>query len=119
MPTTCCVIGAARWEVGKVVQQAERTHAPPSDCPQGLLFVPPPPHSSVLQWGHDSHVACHLGLALIRQSFWWPTMTGNMWQRAPSVPMGKPLIVCFLVSRALCLFLIAHGPTSLSTLSLV
>lgn len=49
---------------------------------------------------------------------WLPT-PGSMWQRAPSVPMGKPLIVRFLVSCTLCLFLIAHGPTSLSTLSLV
>lgn len=36
----------------------------------------------VLQWGHSSKMACHLGghrsLALIRQQFWWPTMAADI-----------------------------------------
>lgn len=64
-----------------MVQEAQRAQALPSDCPQGLLFVPPTAHSSVMQWGHDSRVACHpeihWTLAFIRQRFWWPTMTAD------------------------------------------
>ncbi len=43
-----------------------------------MLFVPESVRTSVLQWGHFSSLACHLGATrthrLIKQRFWWPSM---------------------------------------------
>uniref|UniRef100_A0AAQ4QR85 Gypsy retrotransposon integrase-like protein 1 n=1 Tax=Gasterosteus aculeatus aculeatus TaxID=481459 RepID=A0AAQ4QR85_GASAC len=76
-----CVVGAARWEVEQVVQEALRDQPAPEDCPQDRLFVPPTARSSVLQWGHASKIACHPGshrtLTLLRQRFWWPTIAAD------------------------------------------
>ena len=76
-----CVVGAARWKIEQVVQEALRDHPAPEGCPQGRLFVPPPVRSPVLQWGHSSRVACHPGvhrtLALLQQRFWWPSMSAD------------------------------------------
>lgn len=76
-----CVVGAARWEVEQLVQEALRDQPAPEDCPQDRLFVPPTARSSVLQWGHASKIACHPGshrtLTLLRQRFWWPTIAAD------------------------------------------
>ncbi|KAI4805924.1 hypothetical protein KUCAC02_010517 [Chaenocephalus aceratus] len=76
-----CVVGAARWEIERVVQEAQEDHPAAQDCPPDRLFVSPDVRSPVLQWGHTSKVACHAGfhrtLALIRQRFWWPTMSAD------------------------------------------
>lgn len=76
-----CVVGAAIWEVEKVVQEAQVDIPTPAECPTGLLFVPPSARSTVLQWGHNSKLACHPGihrtLALLQQHFWWPSMTAD------------------------------------------
>uniref|UniRef100_A0A3B3E207 Gypsy retrotransposon integrase-like protein 1 n=1 Tax=Oryzias melastigma TaxID=30732 RepID=A0A3B3E207_ORYME len=80
LPRTC-VVGAAIWEVEREVQRAQVNCPSPSECPPGLLFVPPPARSSVLQWGHCSKVACHPGIhrtiSLLRQRFWWPSMASD------------------------------------------
>ena len=74
-----CMVGAARWEIGGLVQEACENHPDPEGCPPNWLYVPPPARSPVLQWGHTSKVACHPGfhrtLALLQQRFWWPTMS--------------------------------------------
>lgn len=74
-----CVVGAARWEVEQVVQEAQRDLPIPESCPPNRMFVPPSARTPVLQWGHASKVACHPGfhrtLSLLQRSFWWPTMT--------------------------------------------
>ena len=76
-----CVVGAARWEIEQVVQDAIRGHTIPEHCPRGRLFVPLPVRSSVLLWCHLSKLACHPGyhrtLALLRQRFWWPSMSAD------------------------------------------
>ena len=76
-----CVVGAARWEIERVVQEAQEDHPAAQDCPPDRLFVSLDVRSPVLQWGHTSKVACHAGfhrtLALIRQRFWWPTMSAD------------------------------------------
>ena len=78
---SCCVVGAARWEIEGVVQAAQEDHPAPEGCPPDRLFVPPSARSPVLQWGHASKVACHPGfrrtLALLQQSFWWPSMSAD------------------------------------------
>ena len=76
-----CVIGAARWDVEREVQDALRGHTVPENCPEGKLFVPPLVRSSVLRWCHSSRLACHPGyhrtLALLQQKFWWPSMSAD------------------------------------------
>ncbi|KAK5927636.1 hypothetical protein CgunFtcFv8_012771 [Champsocephalus gunnari] len=76
-----CVVGVARWEVERVVLEAQEDHPAPEGCPPGRLFVPPHARSSVLQLGHDSKIACHPGalrtLGLIQQRFWWPSMSSD------------------------------------------
>ena len=77
LPPTC-VVGAVRWEVEWVVEEALQAHPAPDGCPPERLFVPPPARAPVLQWGHSSKLACHPGvhrtLSPIRQHFWWPSM---------------------------------------------
>ncbi|KAL2087157.1 hypothetical protein ACEWY4_018216 [Coilia grayii] len=72
------VIAAVTWDIEGRVQRALQAQPGPSACPDGRLFVPEPLRSQVLQWGHDSRIACHPGAArsgrLIAQRFWWPTM---------------------------------------------
>uniref|UniRef100_A0A8C5FL38 Gypsy retrotransposon integrase-like protein 1 n=1 Tax=Gadus morhua TaxID=8049 RepID=A0A8C5FL38_GADMO len=45
------------------------------------MFVPPAARTPVLQWGHESRVACHPGflrcLSLLRQRFWWSSMAAD------------------------------------------
>ncbi|KAK7907036.1 hypothetical protein WMY93_015648 [Mugilogobius chulae] len=76
-----CIIGMAKWEVEKAVQEAQVSHPTPEGCPAGCLFVPPPVRSKVLEWGHDSKIACHPGfhrtLSFIQQRFWWPSMNSD------------------------------------------
>lgn len=47
-----------------------------------VSFVPDLICFQVLQWGHSSKVTCHPGLAgtlaLVRQRFWWPTISADI-----------------------------------------
>lgn len=76
-----CVVGAARWEIEQVVQEAQGDLLTPVNCPPDRMFVPPSARSPVLQWGHASKVACHPGvhrtLSLLQQCFWWPTISSD------------------------------------------
>ncbi len=67
------VVGALSWDVERRVEEAERGVEVPVECPAGRLFVPEALRPEVLQWGHESRVACHPGvrrsLAAIRQRF--------------------------------------------------
>lgn len=60
------------------VRLALRLHPDPGNGPTNHLFVPDPVHPQVLQWGHTSKIACHLGynrtLEIIQWRFWWLTM---------------------------------------------
>ena len=77
-----CVIGAAWWEIKQEVHDAQQDQPIPEDCPPSRLFVPPATRMAVLQWGHKSRVACHPGAHrtqfLLRQRFWWPSMTADV-----------------------------------------
>ncbi|KAL1249558.1 hypothetical protein QQF64_020563, partial [Cirrhinus molitorella] len=72
------VVGALSWGIERRVQEAGRGIEVPEGCPASCLFVPEALRPEVLQWGHESKVACHPGirrsLASIRQRFWWPSM---------------------------------------------
>ena len=73
-----CMVAVLTWEVEEQVRQALQDQPGPSACPDGLLFVPENLRSQVIQWGHDSRLACHPGSArtnhLLAQRFWWPSM---------------------------------------------
>ncbi|KAI2661152.1 Transposon Tf2-6 polyprotein [Labeo rohita] len=72
------VLGALFWDVEWRVEEAGQGVEVPDGCPAGRLFVPEALRPEVLQWGHESRVACHPGvrrsLAAIRQRFWWPSI---------------------------------------------
>ncbi|KAM9816580.1 uncharacterized protein ACBT44_010838 [Syngnathus typhle] len=56
-------VAALSWEIERQVEAASRDQPGPSNCPEGRLFVPESLRSSVLQWAHDSRLACHPGAA--------------------------------------------------------
>uniref|UniRef100_A0A1A8D4D5 Gypsy retrotransposon integrase-like protein 1 n=1 Tax=Nothobranchius kadleci TaxID=1051664 RepID=A0A1A8D4D5_NOTKA len=73
-----CVIGSVTWEVRDQVLEALKTTPGPSKVPPNTLFVPPSVRSKVIHWGHTARFSVHPGVsrtvALIRRTFWWPTM---------------------------------------------
>ena len=73
-----CVVEALTWDIERQVQEAIRDQPAPSACPTNRLFVPENLRSQVIQWGHDSRLACHPGtthtLHLLSQRFWWPSL---------------------------------------------
>ncbi|KAJ8352121.1 hypothetical protein SKAU_G00235970 [Synaphobranchus kaupii] len=76
-----CVVAAVSWEIEGVVKAAQATHPDPRNNPNSCLFVSNSVRSQVLQWAHASRLACHPGIArttaLVRRSFWWPTLKGH------------------------------------------
>ncbi|XP_043113873.1 uncharacterized protein LOC122358155 [Puntigrus tetrazona] len=78
------VVGVLSWDIEQRVRKAGREGEAPEGCPEGRLFVPAALRPKVLQWGHESRVACHPGvrrsLATIRQRFWWPSMASDVRQ---------------------------------------
>ncbi|KAK3573629.1 hypothetical protein QTP86_029978 [Hemibagrus guttatus] len=72
------VIRALHLDIERRVQQAITNQLIPERCPEGKLFIPAPLRSQVLQLCHNSRLFCHLGstrtLALLLQSFWWPSV---------------------------------------------
>ena len=72
------VVGSLSWDVERRVREAGQGGETPEGCPGGRLFVPIRLRPEVLQWGHESRVACLPGirrsLATIQQRFWWPSM---------------------------------------------
>ncbi|XP_060754879.1 serine hydrolase-like protein isoform X1 [Neoarius graeffei] len=73
-----CVVAALTWDIEEQVREAIRNQPSPSACPSNRLYVPAGLRSQVIQWGHDSCLACHPGvthaLHLLSQRFWWPLM---------------------------------------------
>ncbi|KAL2084964.1 hypothetical protein ACEWY4_020482 [Coilia grayii] len=72
------VVAALTWDIESQVQRALRDQPRPIACPDGRLFVLEGLRSQVLQWGHDSPVACHPGAtrtkSLLAQRSWWPSL---------------------------------------------
>jgi hypothetical protein len=72
-----CVVAALTWDIEEEIQEALRDHPSPSACPDGRLFVPENLRSQVIQWGHNSRLACHPGSARtchLAQRFWWSSL---------------------------------------------
>uniref|UniRef100_A0A8C6PCD2 Gypsy retrotransposon integrase-like protein 1 n=1 Tax=Nothobranchius furzeri TaxID=105023 RepID=A0A8C6PCD2_NOTFU len=81
-PTTIippdCVLGAVTWEIRDQVLEAQKNYPCPNQVPNRTLFVPPSVRHKVINWAHTAKFSVHPGIsrtvALIRRSFWWPTM---------------------------------------------
>uniref|UniRef100_A0A1A8MKZ8 Gypsy retrotransposon integrase-like protein 1 n=1 Tax=Nothobranchius pienaari TaxID=704102 RepID=A0A1A8MKZ8_9TELE len=73
-----CVIGGVTWEIRNQVLEALKTDPGPNNCPPGRLYVSQPLRSKVIHWAHTGKFSLHPGVgrtvALIRRSFWWPSM---------------------------------------------
>ncbi|KAJ8374999.1 hypothetical protein SKAU_G00055790 [Synaphobranchus kaupii] len=76
-----CVVAAVSWEIEGIVKAAQTSQPDPRNNPNSCLFVPDSVRSQVLEWVHASCLACHPGvartIALVRRSFWWPTLKGD------------------------------------------
>ncbi|XP_057692820.1 uncharacterized protein LOC130916258 [Corythoichthys intestinalis] len=57
------IVGALRWEVERLVEEALRGVTVPGGCPADKLFVPDAQRAGVLKWGHTSKFACHPGVS--------------------------------------------------------
>ncbi len=76
-----CIIGALKWEIEGIIEDALRSQPDPGNGPPGKRFVPDAVRSQVLQWAHCSPFSCHPGmnrtLQLLRRHFWWPSMQAD------------------------------------------
>lgn len=72
----------ATWQTEERVREAQRVAPDPGGAPSNPLFVPEAARSEVLEWGLSFRLACYPNLAhtlhLLRQKFWWPSMTRDM-----------------------------------------
>lgn len=70
---------------------AQRVSPDPGGTPPNTLFIPEAARLEVLEWGHASKLACHPGLTrtlhLLRQRFWWPSMTQDAWSYIVACPI--------------------------------
>lgn len=86
-----CVVAALTWDVEEQVLEALRNQPGPSTCPAGRLFVPENLRSQVIQWGHDSRLACHPGSTrtynLLAQRFWWPSLRKDVREFVQACPI--------------------------------
>ncbi|KAL2078839.1 hypothetical protein ACEWY4_024583 [Coilia grayii] len=85
------VVAALSWDIEREVQQALRDQPGPSACPADRLYVPDALRSQVLQWGHDSLLACHPGATRtsqhIAQRFWWPNLEREVREYVRACPV--------------------------------
>ncbi|TKS65860.1 Retrovirus-related Pol polyprotein [Collichthys lucidus] len=85
-----CVVASLTWDVEEQVREAILTQPGPCTCPPDSLFVPETLRSQVIQWGHDSRLACHPGVTrtihLISQRFWWPSLRRDVYDFVKACP---------------------------------
>ncbi|KAL2089934.1 hypothetical protein ACEWY4_014622 [Coilia grayii] len=85
------VVAALTWDVERQVQRALQDQPGPSAYPEGRLYVPETLRSQVLQWGHDSLLACHPGATRtshhIARRFWCPTMEREVREYVQACPV--------------------------------
>ncbi|KAL2095577.1 hypothetical protein ACEWY4_007725 [Coilia grayii] len=84
-------MAALAWDIEGQVQGALQDQPGPSACPEGRLFVPEALCSQVLQWGHDSLLACHPRATRtslhIAQRFWWPNLEREVREYVQACPV--------------------------------
>nr|XP_054599305.1 uncharacterized protein LOC129163965 [Nothobranchius furzeri] len=73
-----CIVGAVAWDITRKVQEAQQTDPDPGTGPPQKLYVPTRVRGDLIHWAHTAKFSIHPGvgrtLALIRRTFWWPSM---------------------------------------------
>uniref|UniRef100_A0A8C6M5V1 Gypsy retrotransposon integrase-like protein 1 n=1 Tax=Nothobranchius furzeri TaxID=105023 RepID=A0A8C6M5V1_NOTFU len=73
-----CIVGAVDWDITKKVQDAQQTEPDPGTGPPHKVYVPTRVRGDLIHWAHTAKFSIHPGvgrtLALIRRTFWWPSM---------------------------------------------
>ncbi|KAL2098085.1 hypothetical protein ACEWY4_007292 [Coilia grayii] len=111
------MVAAITWDVERQVSRTLRDQPGPSACPDGKLFVPDALRSQVLQWVHDSLLACHPGATLTSQldAFGgpiWRGRSGNTYWPVRFVIVTRLPIDHPPAFSSLCPFLLVPGLTS-------
>lgn len=72
------IIAPIRWDIMEEIHRGQQDEPPPLECPSNRQYVPQDLRQRVLQWVHTSPSSGHPGIqrtaALVRNSFWWPTL---------------------------------------------
>uniref|UniRef100_A0A8C6Q666 Gypsy retrotransposon integrase-like protein 1 n=2 Tax=Nothobranchius TaxID=28779 RepID=A0A8C6Q666_NOTFU len=73
-----CIVGAVAWDITRKVQEAQQTEPDPGTGPPHKMYVPTRVRGDLIHWAHTARFSVHPGvgrtLALIRRTFWWPSM---------------------------------------------
>lgn len=74
-----CFSAWAKWEIKRLVTEAQCVNPDPGTGPAGWLYIPDPVCPQVLQWPHSSKFTCHPGINpifhFLKERFGWPSMT--------------------------------------------
>ncbi|KAI2647999.1 Transposon Tf2-9 polyprotein [Labeo rohita] len=75
------ILAPISWDIMEEIQRRHEQDPPPPQCPPNKLYVPQDMRQQVLQWVHTSLSAGHPGISrtlhLVKNSFWWPSMTAD------------------------------------------
>ncbi|KAL0148225.1 hypothetical protein M9458_056457 [Cirrhinus mrigala] len=78
LPPTVLLAPVA-WDIMEEIQRRHEQDPPPPQCPPNKHHVPQDMRHQVLQWVHTSLSTGHPGISrtlhLLKNSFWWPSMT--------------------------------------------
>ncbi|KAI2648976.1 Transposon Tf2-9 polyprotein [Labeo rohita] len=73
------ILAPVSWDIIKEIQRRHDQDPPPPQCPPNKHYIPQEMRHQVLQWVHTSLSAGHPGISqtlhLLKNSFWWPSMT--------------------------------------------
>ncbi|KAL0199172.1 hypothetical protein M9458_007712, partial [Cirrhinus mrigala] len=73
------ILAPISWDIMEEIQRRHDQDPPPPQCPPNKHYVPQDMRHQVLQWVHTSLSAGHPGISrnlhLLKNSFWWPSMT--------------------------------------------
>ncbi|KAI2662392.1 Transposon Tf2-11 polyprotein [Labeo rohita] len=75
------ILAPISWDIMDEIQRRHEQDPPPPQCPLNKHYVPQDMRQQVLQWVHTSLSAGHPGISrtlhLLKNSFWWPSMTAD------------------------------------------
>ncbi|KAI2655938.1 Transposon Tf2-9 polyprotein [Labeo rohita] len=73
------ILAPISWDIMEEIQRRHDQDPLPPQCPPNKHYVPQEMRHQVLQWVHTSLSAGHPGIShtlhLLKNSFWWPSMT--------------------------------------------
>ncbi|KAL0186709.1 hypothetical protein M9458_018379, partial [Cirrhinus mrigala] len=94
---TSLLLAPVHWDIVTEIEHANQEHVPPTECPQGKLFVPEPLRNRLLTQVHETPSSGHPGIDatihLLRNRFWWPTLvkeTIRFINSCPTCQTSKP-----------------------------